>query len=246
MWRGRASGLILTCMNTRDPHRSGVFVAGTDTGIGKTFVSCALLRALCAAGLRASGMKPVASGCAMTPEGLRNDDALALIAASDPKPEYADCNPFAFVEPVSPHIAAMETRVTMAPIAAAYTRLAARAGVVIVEGVGGWLAPLSVTLLANGIPQSLRLPVILVVGLKLGCLNHAQLTTRAILNDGCELIGWIGNHIDPDMARPEENLATLRALLPVPCLGILPFAATSDPHAQASRMSAAIEAIVSA
>ncbi|MBS0488118.1 MAG: dethiobiotin synthase [Proteobacteria bacterium] len=231
---------------TRNPRHSGVFIAGTDTGIGKTIVSCALLRALCAAGLRATGMKPVASGCAMTPDGLRNDDALALIAASDSKPEYADCNPFAFAEPVSPHIAAAATPVTMAPIAAAFSRLAARADFVVVEGVGGWLAPLSDRLLANAIPHSLRLPAILVVGLKLGCLNHAQLTARAIRDDGCKLIGWIGNHIDPDMARPEENVATLRRLLPVPCLGILPFAATSDPHAQASRMSAAIEAIVSA
>ncbi len=223
-----------------------VFIAGTDTGIGKTFVSCALLRALCAAGLRATGMKPVASGCAMTPDGLRNDDALALIAASDPKPEYADCNPFAFAEPVSPHIAAAATQVTMAPIAAAFSRLAAHADFVVVEGVGGWLAPLSDSLLANAIPQSLRLPVVLVVGLKLGCLNHAQLTARAIGDDGCELVGWIGNRVDPGMARPEENVATLRRLLPVPCLGTLPFAEAPDPSALAPRLRAAIEAIVSA
>lgn len=233
-------------MDERNARHFGVFIAGTDTGIGKTFVSCALLRALRAAGVRATGMKPVASGCAMTRDGLRNEDALALIAASDPRPDYADCNPFAFVEPVSPHIAAAVTQVTLAPIAAAFSRLAARADFVVVEGVGGWLAPLSDSLLANAIPQALRVPVILVVGLKLGCLNHAQLTACAIRGDGCELVGWIGNRVDPQMDRAEENLDSLRALLPAPCLGILPFAAAPDAHALAPLLNAAITAITSA
>ncbi len=210
-------------MSARGPLRSGVFIAGTDTGIGKTFAACALLQALRAEGLRASGMKPVASGCEATPQGLRNEDALRLIAASDPKPDYADCNPFAFAEAVSPHVAAaaMHAEVTLPPIEHAYGRLAMHADVVAVEGVGGWLAPLSGTLLANALPQALHLPVILVVGLKLSCLNHAQLTARTIIDDGCELLGWIGNRIDPAMARAEENVATLRRLLPAPCLGIL-------------------------
>lgn len=204
----------------------GVFIAGTDTGIGKTFAACALLHALRAAGLRATGMKPVASGCAQTPEGPRNEDALALIEASEPRPErYVDCNPFAFVEPVSPHIAAsdMDAEVTMQPIQDAFDTLAMMHGdAIVVEGVGGWLAPVSDTLRANAIPRTLDLPVILVVGLRLGCLNHAQLTARAIHADGCELAGWIGNRIDPDMARPKENLATLQRLVPAPCLGVIP------------------------
>jgi dethiobiotin synthetase len=202
----------------------GIFIAGTDTGIGKTFASCALLHALRAAGLRASGMKPVASGCAETPDGLRNEDALALIAASDPQPAYADCNPFAYPEPVSPHIAGaeMDAEITIPPIEDAYDRIALEAQAVVVEGVGGWLAPLSNNQRANAIPQALQLPVILVVGIKLGCLNHAQLTARAIHADGCELVGWIANRIDPDVARPKENLATLQRLIPVPCLGVLP------------------------
>ncbi len=201
-----------------------VFIAGTDTGIGKTHAACALLHALRAAGMRASGMKPVASGCEETPDGLRNEDALALISASDPKPGYADCNPFAFREPVSPHIAAaeMEQEVTMPPIEDAYDTIALDAEAVVVEGVGGWLAPLSDSLRANAIPQALQLPVILVVGIKLGCLNHAQLTARAIHADNCELVGWIANRIDPNVARPKENLATLQRLIPVPCLGVLP------------------------
>ncbi|HET7267771.1 MAG TPA: dethiobiotin synthase [Oleiagrimonas sp.] len=207
----------------------GIFVAGTDTEIGKTFVSCALLRALRAAGYRASGMKPVASGCLETPEGLRNEDALALIEASDPRPDYADCNPFAFVEAVSPHIAAarMHAEVGMEPIRAAYARLADRAERIVVEGVGGWQAPLSSRLLASALPQSLKLPVVLVAGLKLGGLNHAQLTARAIIDDGCELLGWIGNRCDPDMQRTQENLDTLRRLLPVPCLGVVEHGASA-------------------
>jgi dethiobiotin synthetase len=208
----------------------GVFIAGTDTGIGKTFAACSLLHALRAAGLRATGMKPVASGCTQTPEGLRSDDALALIAASDPKPErYEDCNPFAFALPVSPHIAAAEaeTEVTLPPIEDAFDTIGTMHGdAIVVEGVGGWLTPLSDQLRANAIPQTLQLPVILVVGLKLGCLNHAQLTARAIRTDGCELIGWIGNRIEPDMLAPKENLVTLHRSLAAPCLGVLPHGAT--------------------
>ncbi|MGB3463015.1 MAG: dethiobiotin synthase [Rhodanobacter lindaniclasticus] len=200
-----------------------VFIAGTDTGIGKTFVSCALLRALRADGLRAVGMKPVASGCVATPDGLRNDDALALIEASAPRPDYASCNPFAFAEAVSPHLAAAaeHAEVTLAPIEAAHAQLAGSADVVVVEGVGGWLAPLAPTLLASALPQALGLPVILVVGLRLGCLNHAQLGARAIVADGCNLLGWVGNAVDPAMERREDNLATLRRLLPAPCLGVI-------------------------
>ena len=200
-----------------------VFIAGTDTGVGKTWASCALLRALRAEGLRAVGMKPVASGCLATPAGLRNDDALALIDASDPRPDYATCNPFAFTEAVSPHLAAAAERaeVTLEPIRTAFARLSEGAEVVLVEGVGGWLAPLSPTLEANALPQALGLPVILVVGLRLGCLSHAQLTARAILADGCRLLGWIGNAVDPAMERTGDNVDSLRRLLPAPCLGVL-------------------------
>ena len=223
----------------------GVFIAGTDTGIGKTWAACTLLHALRAAGLRATGMKPVASGCTETPEGLRNDDALALIAASDPKPErYADCNPFAFAAPVSPHIAAaeMEQEVTLPPIEDAYDSLAMMHGdAIVVEGVGGWLAPISDTLRANAIPLHLQLPVILVVGLKLGCLNHAQLTARAIRTDGCELIGWIGNRIDPDMQYPKENLVMLNRSLAAPCFGVI--AHGTQPVAAAAALRDAADAV---
>lgn len=223
---------------------TGVFIAGTDTGIGKTRAACTLLHALRAAGLRATGMKPVASGCASTPEGLRNDDALALIEASDPRPpRYEDCNPFAFAPPISPHIAAIdaEREVTMPPIEDAYDTIALDTDAVVVEGVGGWLTPISDSLRANAIPRTLRLPVILVVGLKLGCLNHAQLTARAIHGDDCELLGWIGNRIDPDMERPKETLVTLNRAIAAPCLGVIAHGAA--PLSAAASLRDAADAI---
>ena len=201
----------------------GVFITGTDTGIGKTYASVALLHALRGAGRRAVGMKPVASGCEHTADGLRNEDALALQAASVGPPPYAEVNPLAFAAPVSPHLAAAAEgrRVELAPVQAAHARLAACADVVVVEGVGGWLAPLSDTLVAGDLARVLGLPVILVVGLRLGCLNHALLSARAIAADGCTLLGWIGNRIDPAMLEPERNLDTLRTRLPAPCLGVI-------------------------
>ena len=203
--------------------RNSVFITGTDTGIGKTYASVALLHALRGAGLRTVGMKPVASGCVATAEGLRNEDALALQSASSGSPDYADVNPLAYAAAVSPHLAAAAEgrRVELAPVQAAYARLVARADVVVVEGVGGWLAPLSDTLVAGDLARVLGLPVILVVGLRLGCLNHALLSARAIAADGCTLLGWIGNRIDPAMLESERNLDTLRTRLPAPCLGVI-------------------------
>ena len=224
----------------------GLFIAGTDTGIGKTFAACTLLHALRAANLRATGMKPVASGCEETPQGLRSDDALALIAASDPKPErYEHCNPFAFKAPVSPHIAAaeVESEVTLPPIEDAYDSIGMMHGdAIVVEGVGGWLSPISDSLRANAIPLHLQLPVILVVGLKLGCLNHAQLTARAIRADGCDLLGWIANRIDPDMLYPKENLVMLNRSLAAPCLGVLPHGVA--PMSAAANLRDAADAVV--
>ncbi|WP_425605210.1 dethiobiotin synthase [Fulvimonas yonginensis] len=203
---------------------SAVFVAGTDTGIGKTHAACALIHALRAQGGRVCGMKPVASGCLETPEGRRNEDALALQAAgSEPQP-YAAINPVALREPLSPHLAARleGVTITMPPLRAAFDRLRITHDTVVVEGVGGWMVPLAPGLLASAIPQQWGLPVVLVVGLRLGCLNHALLSARAIAADGCRLAGWIGNRIDPAMAALEDNLETLRAMLPAPCLGVLP------------------------
>ena len=220
-----------------------VFIAGTDTGIGKTHASCALLHALRAAGRDAVGMKPVASGCEETPEGLRNEDALALQAAGPAGVAYAAINPVSLRAPLSPHLAAARdgVTVTLPPLTEAFERLRARHAPVVVEGVGGWLVPLAPGLMASALAQAWELPVILVVGLRLGCLNHALLSARAIAADGCRLLGWIGNRIDPAMAAVEENLATLRELLPAPCLGVLPHG--EPPQHAARHLGAAVEAL---
>jgi dethiobiotin synthetase len=217
---------------------SGLFIAGTDTGIGKTWASCVLLRALRRRGLRAVGMKPVASGCCDTLDGLRNKDAEALIDASDPPPAYADCNPFAFAEPIAPHLAAAirGTTITPEPIHAAYERLAAHSDRVVVEGVGGWAVPFSDDWMQGDFVGTLDLPVILVVGLRLGCINHALLSARAIAADGCRLIGWVANRIDPDMAFAAANTETLRQRILAPLLGVLDHAPDGDAERAASSL----------
>jgi dethiobiotin synthetase len=208
----------------------GWFIAGTDTGVGKTLATCALLERARAEGLRAAGMKPVAAGCEATADGLRNDDALALMRHASVASDYATVNPIALPEPLSPHLAAARAGVTLdlGSVQTACARLAASADVLFVEGAGGWLAPLSDTLAMNDLARRLGLPVILVVGLRLGCLNHAQLTARAIAADGLRLAGWIGSTIDPAMACIDGNIDTLRRRLPAPCLGILPWIPGAD------------------
>lgn len=219
------------------------YVTGTDTGIGKTIASTALLHALRARGLRAVGMKPVASGCEDTGDGLRNEDALALLAASDPRPDYADLNPYALPQPLAPEIAAHEAgiEVGLEKIVGAYRRLQASADAMVVEGVGGWAAPLATTLDQAHVVQALRLPVVLVVGMRLGCLSHARLTARAILDDGCELAGWIANHVDADMERQDENFELLTTRMPAPCWGRLPYDAMLDALALSQRLHMGIQ-----
>lgn len=206
--------------------RDGIFVAGTDTGIGKTFVSCQLLAALRQAGLRVCGMKPVASGCEVTPDGLRNEDALALQVASDDAPPYALVNPVAMAQPWSPHLAAAASgmRITMPPLQAAYRQLRERYDSVVVEGVGGWMVPLAPGFSASDLAREWQLPVILVVGMRLGCINHALLTARAILADGCPLLGWVANRVDPRMEALQANIETLGELMPAPLLGDVGYA----------------------
>lgn len=211
----------------------GWFVTGTDTGIGKSVASASLLHALRRRGLRAVGMKPLASGCEASAEGWRNEDALLLQAASEPRPAYADINPYALPLPLAPELAAADAGVTidLQPILDAYARLSAQADAVVVEGVGGWAAPLSATLDQADLVRALDLPVVLVVGLRLGCINHARLTARAIAADGLRLAGWICNDIDPAMTRADENFELLKTRLPVPCWGRLPFRHSPDPDA---------------
>jgi dethiobiotin synthetase len=202
---------------------AGLFVTGTDTGIGKTAASVALLQALRMRGSQAIGMKPVASGCELVAGEWRNEDALALRAASAFAPPYSQINPYALPEPTAPELAAATAgiHIDLALLCEAYAALAADAQHVVVEGVGGWATPLSAQLDQSVLVHALDLPVVLVVGLRLGCINHARLTARAIEADGCRLLGWIGNRIEPDFFRADDTIANLHRLLPSPCLGIL-------------------------
>ena len=200
------------------------FVTGTDTGVGKTVASVALLHALRARGLRAVGMKPVASGCDWSDGGWRNEDALALIAASDPSPTYGDANPYALEHATAPQLAARDAgvSVTLPVLRSAYARLAATAQAMVVEGAGGWLAPMGDGLDQSAFARAIGADVVLVVGLRLGCLSHARLSARAIEADGCRFAGWIGNTIEPGFDRFDDYLGLLREALPAPCLGVLP------------------------
>ncbi len=204
---------------------AGVFVTGTDTGIGKTRVSVGLLDAWRARGLDVAGMKPVASGSEPVQGELRNEDALALQAAASRDWPYATINPYAFAPPIAPHVAAEQAGVTVAlePLTTAYAELAAASERVVVEGVGGWRVPLSATLQTADLVRALDLPIVMVVGLRLGCINHALLTAEAIRADGLVLRGWIANSLDPDYD-PDATLSTLAAAIPAPLLATVPHA----------------------
>lgn len=222
-----------------------LYVTGTDTDAGKSLATASLLAALNAAGARAVGMKPVASGCTMTAQGLRSADAELLLAHGAGTPAYAQANPYAFAPAIAPHLAAREAgvEIALAPIRTAYESLAAQADLVLVEGVGGWMAPLSDTLMQADLVRELDLGVILVVGLRLGCLNHALLSARAIADDGARFVGWIGSAVDPAMQRFDDNLATLRERLPAPCLGVLPHARGPSPARMAVHLREAVAAL---
>jgi dethiobiotin synthetase len=214
----------------------GCFVTGTDTGVGKTLASCALLHALAQHHPRVVGMKAVAAGAEPDGQGgWANEDTLALRAASTLVVPAALDNPVLLPDPMSPHIAARRAgvEVTLPPILNAYRQLAAQADAVVVEGAGGWRVPLSGTLSIADLAVALQLPVVLVVGLKLGCLNHAVLTAEAIRASGLPLAGWMASRVDPRMLVPEENMAWLLRqmdLLGAPLLADIPWQAAPDPQ----------------
>jgi dethiobiotin synthetase len=193
----------------------GLFVTGTDTGVGKTVIACALVRGLAALGCRVAGMKPVAAGAERTGEGLRNSDALALMGAANVPALYAQVNPYCFEPAISPHIAAEEAgiEVDISTIREKFEALRARADWVVIEGAGGWLAPIGERQTMADIARALAVPALLVVGVKLGCLNHAQLTRSRMAADGVRFAGWIANALDPALARSAENLLSLERLL---------------------------------
>ena len=203
----------------------GLFITGTDTGCGKTHVSAELIVALRAHGERVAPFKPVAAGALMSDGEWRNDDALTLIEAAGSDWGYRDVNPYCFEAAVSPHLASRDLNVTveLAEIERTARLLASRSDCLVVEGAGGWLVPLADHLDIADVAVALELPVILVVGLRLGCLNHARLSELAVLQSGARLGGWIASQVDPDMERVAENLQTLREQLQSPCLGVLPW-----------------------
>ena len=209
----------------------GFFITGTDTGVGKTVCSVALARALARRGRRVAVMKPVASGALRTPQGLRSEDALALLSEATVAAPYEMVNPYCFEPPISPHLAAAEVgvRIDLARISECYGALAAQADCVIVEGAGGWLAPIGPDRAMADIAVGLALPVILVVGMRLGCLNHALLSYESIRARAAKFAGWVANGIDPAMERSAENYATLCAHLGEPLAAIAPLAAAAAP-----------------
>jgi len=211
----------------------GVFVTGTDTGVGKTRVSVALVHALRAQGLRVAAMKPVAAGTELHEGVLINEDVAALTAAANVDADPRWVNPYLFHPPIAPHIAAAQVGVAidLQVIVDAYSGLAELADVVVVEGVGGFRVPLDATHDTADLALALDLPMLLVVGLRLGCLNHALLTAEAIAHRKLPWAGWVGNHIDPLMDAQAENVLALRQRLPNPCLGIQPYCEGSNPLA---------------
>lgn len=208
------------------------FVTGTDTEVGKTTIAAGLLHAARLAGLSTAAAKPVASGCEMSADGLRNSDALALFGECTLPLRYDEVNPFAFEPAIAPHLAAREAAVelSVAALAAPVRRvLALQAQFSLVEGAGGWRVPLAGRENLSDLAMQLGLPVILVVGVRLGCINHALLTAEAIERDGLRLAGWVANIVDPATSRLKENLGTLTERLSAPCLGRVPHLSEACP-----------------
>ncbi len=206
------------------------FITGTDTDAGKTTITAGLLCAAKQLQRSTLAMKPVASGCQMTEQGLRNSDALVLIAQSSVKLAYAQINPYAFAPAIAPHIAAQEAGVELRVTdlyRAAQVILQEQADFTLIEGAGGWRVPISTSEFLSDFAIALNMPVILVVGVKLGCINHALLTVEAIRNDGLKLAGWVANMIDANCARLSENLEFLHQHIAAPCLAEVPHLATA-------------------
>ncbi|KZY67425.1 dethiobiotin synthase [Oleiphilus sp. HI0071] len=210
------------------------FVAGTDTEVGKTYVSCRLLELAHHQGMSSLGLKPVAAGCELDGAELKNEDAIALMHSSSIKLPYAQVNPVALPDPCSPHIAATRAGKSLnASRLAGYCRgaLLQKVDFALVEGAGGWRVPISPRETMASLAVELDYPVVLVVGLRLGCINHALLTAEAVRRDGLEIAGWVGNQItDQPMSYIEENVATLRSALGAPFIGVVPY--ETEPRAE--------------
>lgn len=214
-------------------RRNAFFITGTDTDVGKTFVASAMLHAFNALGKTTIGLKPVAAGCEETSEGLRNADALELLRSMSIKLPYEQVNPIALKSAIAPHIAAHEEgrRLTISRLVGLCRgAMMQPVDVTLIEGAGGWRVPISDRETLAELPKQLELPVVLVVGVRLGCINHALLTAEAIRRDGLQLVGWVANCIDPGMPNKAENIQTLKQALGAPCLGEIPFKRGQPPE----------------
>jgi dethiobiotin synthetase len=229
----------MTAASSSAPVGASFFVVGTDTGIGKTHAACALLHALARRHARVCGMKPIAAGGIEKAGGWTNEDSVAHREASTIRVPPELDNPVLLPEPLSPHIAAARAGrpIEFATVVSAFAALQARSDAVVVEGAGGFLVPLSDTETGADLAVALDLPLVLVVGMRLGCLNHALLTAEAIRSRGLRLAGWIANRIDPEFLCPEENLAYLAAHLGAPLWADLPFSTHPDPRLDAGRFT---------
>ncbi|MFT5140596.1 MAG: dethiobiotin synthetase [Lysobacterales bacterium] len=199
-----------------------IFITGTDTGIGKTYVACALISRLVQEGYTVSAMKPVASGCEDSGDGLRNEDAVALMSVMNVQMEYKQVNPYAFEPAIAPHIAAEQVGQSVNPTKISQIADEIDSDFMIIEGAGGWCVPINQDEMMIDLVRALNAEVILVVGMKLGCINHALLSARQIQGDGCRLIGWIANQIVPGMPELQKNIQTLSSLMPAPLLAEIP------------------------
>lgn len=217
----------------------GFFITGTDTEIGKTWCSLGLIARLQQDGHRVAAMKPVASGCEITADGLRNDDALKLQAQASVSLAYEAVNPYAFEPAIAPHIAAenSDSRIVLSRITEVFDLIPPEADYTVVEGVGGWRVPLNDEQTVADLAKALGLPVILVVGLRLGCINHALLTAEAIHADGCSLAGWVGNCVEPQMAQQANNIRSIEQRIGTPLLGVVPYHERLSPEAIAASLS---------
>ena len=217
--------------------KTGYFITGTDTDIGKTWVTVALMRRFRLQGFEVAGMKPVSAGCEWRQGSFKNRDALLLQENASSALEYELINPYAFVLPVSPHLACGDVDVKLDNILAAFTLLKTKADVMLVEGAGGWLSPLSLQLDNAVLAKAMQLPVIVVVGVRLGCINHARLTFQSIRQMGVNCAGWVAVEIVPDMFEFEANLDYLRSCADAPLLGVLPHLPEADFDFMAGRFS---------
>ncbi|MGB1237157.1 MAG: dethiobiotin synthase [Pseudomonadales bacterium] len=217
--------------------RRKFFIAGTDTDAGKTFVSCALLEKAKSLGLSCYGLKPVAAGCEDHGEGLRNDDALKLMESASIELSYTQVNPVALKPAIAPHVAAKQIGITLNAsriVGFCQGALTVKADIALIEGAGGWRVPLNARETLAEVPRQLNLPVILVVGVKLGCINHALLSVEAIARDGLTLAGWVANHIDPEMSCSSDSVETLQAAISAPLLGRIPYIEGAEATSAAS------------